>query len=137
MISYCAGCHVAACYTCKTLLLACYLLASYLVPAGLTAESGQRVLTVLPDLWVAVAQRSGQELRGLLEASVQVVQLLLHGQDALLQLPVRVVPVGAQVAHDHLHLLMIKHSWAVISYRPPPPLSLMFCNNGCLCNIEP
>ena len=95
-------------------------------PMGLTTRCGQRVLTVLPDLWVAVAQRSGQKLGSLLEASVQIVQLLLHGQDALLQLPVRVVPVGAQVAHDHLHLLMIKHSWVVISCRPQPPLSLMF-----------
>lgn len=41
-----------------------------------------------------------------MEAATQLIQLLLHGEDPLLQLPVRVVPIGAEVAHDHLHLLI-------------------------------
>lgn len=59
----------------------------------------------LPDLWVAVTQDMRQQLRRLLEAATQLIQLLLHGEDALLQLPVGIVPIGTEVAHDHLHLL--------------------------------
>lgn len=59
----------------------------------------------LPDLRVAVTQDLRQQLRGLLEAATQFIQLLLHGEDTLLQLPIGVVPIGTEVTHDHLHLL--------------------------------
>lgn len=64
-----------------------------------------RLRVVSPDLSVALMEHLGQQLGGLMEAATQLVQLLLHGEDPLLQLPVRVVPIGAEVAHDHLHLL--------------------------------
>lgn len=38
----------------------------------------------LPDLWVALTQDLRQQLRGLLEAATQFIQLLLHGEDTLL-----------------------------------------------------
>lgn len=60
-----------------------------------------------PDLWVAVTQDLRQQLRGLMEAAAQLVQLLLHGEDTLLQLPIGVVPIGTEITHDHLHLLEI------------------------------
>lgn len=59
----------------------------------------------LPDLWVAVTYNLRQQIRCLLEAATQLVQLLLHGEDSLLQLPIGVIPVGTEVAHNHLHLL--------------------------------
>lgn len=59
----------------------------------------------LPDLWVAVTYNLRQQIRRLLEAATQLVQLLLHGEDSLLQLPIGVIPVGTEVAHNHLHLL--------------------------------
>lgn len=59
----------------------------------------------LPDLWVAVTKDLRQQLRRLLKTATQLVQLLLHGEDTLLQLPIRVIPVSAEVTHDHLHLL--------------------------------
>lgn len=59
----------------------------------------------LPDLRVAVTQDLRQQLRGLLEAATELIQLLLHGEDTLLQLPIGVVPIGTEVTHDHLHLL--------------------------------
>lgn len=46
-----------------------------------------------------------EQLGRLVETATQLVQFLLHGEDSLLQLPIGVVPVGAEVAHDHLHLL--------------------------------
>lgn len=63
-----------------------------------------RLRVVSPDLGVALTEDVGEQLRGLMEAATQLVQLLLHGEDPLLELPVRVVPIGAEVAHDHLHL---------------------------------
>lgn len=59
----------------------------------------------LPDLWVAVTYNLRQQIRRLLEEATQLVQLLLHGEDSLLQLPIGVIPVGTEVAHNHLHLL--------------------------------
>lgn len=71
-----------------------------------------------PGLCVALMEDLGEQLGGLMEAATQLVQLLLHGEDPLLQLPVRVVPIGAEVAHDHLHLLI---------YSARPKLSV--CKN--------
>lgn len=59
----------------------------------------------LPDLWVALMYNLRQQLRGLLEAATQLIQFLLHGKDSLLKLPIGVIPVGTEVAHNHLHLL--------------------------------
>lgn len=59
-----------------------------------------------PGFGVALMEDLGEQLGGLMEAATQLIQLLLHGEDPLLQLPVRVVPIGAEVAHDHLHLLI-------------------------------
>lgn len=59
-----------------------------------------------PGLGVALVEDLREQLGGLMEAATQLVQLLLHGEDPLLQLSVRVVPIGAEVAHDHLHLLI-------------------------------
>lgn len=58
----------------------------------------------LPDLGVAVTENLSEQLGGLMEAATQLIQLLLHGENPLLQLPIGVVPIGAEVAHDHLHL---------------------------------
>lgn len=68
-----------------------------------------------PDLWVTVTQDLRQQLRRLLEAATQLVQFLLHGEDTLLQLPIGVVPIGTEVAHDHLHLREVHHLTDVIS----------------------
>lgn len=73
-----------------------------------------------PGLGVALMEDLGEQLGGLMEAATQLVQLLLHGEDPLLQLPVRVVPIGAEVAHNHLHLLI---------YSARPQLSV--CKNLC------
>lgn len=59
-----------------------------------------------PGLDVALMEDLGEQLGGLMEAATQLIQLLLHGEDPLLQLPVWVVPIGTEVAHDHLHLLI-------------------------------
>lgn len=58
-----------------------------------------------PDLRVAAEQDLREQLGRLTETAAQLIQFLLHGEDPLLQLPIGVVPVGAEVAHDHLHLL--------------------------------
>lgn len=58
----------------------------------------------LPDLGVAVTKNLREQLGGLMEAAAQLIQLLLHGENPLLQLPIGVVPIGTEVAHDHLHL---------------------------------
>lgn len=43
---------------------------------------------VSPDLGVALMEDLGEKLGGLMEAATQLIQLLLHGEDPLLQLPV-------------------------------------------------
>lgn len=58
-----------------------------------------------PDFRVAAEQDLREQLGRLMETAAQLIQFLLHGEDPLLQLPIGVVPVGAEVAHDHLHLL--------------------------------
>lgn len=58
----------------------------------------------LPDLGVAVTKNLREQFGGLMEAATQFIQLLLHGENPLLQLPIGVVPIGTEVAHDHLHL---------------------------------
>lgn len=58
-----------------------------------------------PALRVAAEQDVREQLGRLMETATQFIQFLLHGEDPLLQLPIGVVPVGAEVAHDHLHLL--------------------------------
>lgn len=65
-------------------------------------------------MWESVVQALSahhprQQVGRLLQAVVERVQFLLHGQDALLQLPVGVIPVGAEVEHDHLHLVCVRH----------------------------
>lgn len=75
---------------------------SKLVRDNLPVGSGQVRVSVVQAL---SAHHTGQQLGRLLQAVVELVQFLLHGQDALLQLPVGVVPVGAKVEHDHLHLV--------------------------------
>lgn len=59
----------------------------------------------LPALRTAAEQDLREQLGCLMETATQFIQFLLHGEDPLLQLPIGVVPVGAEVAHDHLHLL--------------------------------
>lgn len=71
--------------------------------------SGMCDTSALPAVRAAAKQDLGEQLRRLMETAAQLVQFLLHGEDPLLQLPIRVVPVGAQVAHDHLHLLNQSH----------------------------
>lgn len=58
-----------------------------------------------PALRAAAEQDPREQLGRLMETATQLIQFLLHGEDPLLQLPIGVVPVGAEVAHDHLHLL--------------------------------
>lgn len=58
-----------------------------------------------PAVWAAAVQDLREQLGRLVETATQLIQFLLHGEDSLLQLPIGVVPVGAEVAHDHLHLL--------------------------------
>lgn len=71
-----------------------------------TLQTLQQVCSAMsPNFWVAVLQDLRQQL----------VQLLLHGEDALLQLPIGVVPIGTEVAHDHLHLRQVYHLADVIS----------------------
>lgn len=95
----------------------------------------------LPDRCVSVAQDLGQQLGRLLEAAGQLIQLLLHGEDSLLQLSIGVVPVGAEVAHDHLHLnknnFIFLHcicnyqAWLFRSFK------IGFCGNNLNKNISP
>lgn len=97
---------------------------------------------VLPDCWVSVTQDLGQQLGRLLEAAGQLIQLLLHGEDSLLQLSIGVVPVCAEVAHDHLHLnknnnFIFLHcvynyqAWLFRSFK------IGFCGNSLNKNISP
>lgn len=60
-----------------------------------------------------------EQLGRLVETATQLIQFLLHGEDSLLQLPIGVVPVGAEVAHDHLHLRKVHHLTDIV-----PQLSL-------------
>lgn len=70
-----------------------------------------------PALRAAAEQNLREQLGRLMETATQLIQFLLHGEDPLLQLPIGVVPVGAEVAHDHLHLLKsVTRSSANCSY---------------------
>lgn len=82
-------------------------------------SKGERFLSsfefVLPYLWAVVTVKDiRQQLRGLLKTASQLVQLLLHGEDPLLQLPIRVIPVGTEVTHDHLHLRLVNTKLSLI-----------------------
>lgn len=71
----------------------------------------------LPALRATAEQDLREQLGRLMETATQLVQFLLHGEDPLLQPPIGVVPVGAEVAHDHLHLLKsITQSRAICLY---------------------
>lgn len=85
------------------------------VDENTTVASTSLCAAMSPNFWVAVSQDLRQQLGALLEAATQLVQLLLHGEDALLELPIGVVPIGTEVAHDHLHLREVHHFADVIS----------------------
>lgn len=68
-----------------------------------------------PALRAATEQNLREQLGRLMETATQLIQFLLHGEDPLLQLPIGVVPVGTEVAHDHLHLREVHHLANIVS----------------------